>query len=336
MGKIGIAVYDLDDAYTERFCLYMNEAPGHGYEFLPVFDKEKLNHLISAREVEGVLVSDALRGDYPLFIGEIHVGYLTGEPMEEEGEIFRYQSRREILEVLSRLLETEDTSVKLLVFAGVSAGCGCSTAAAARAQKLAQEGKRVLYFNMSSLGDAETIFHGGNPRDFQYLLKELETGGDLDAAMAAVLNRDTGGVYYYDNISAPLSLMNITKARMEVFLRRLIDSEEFRYIIIDSSFSLNYGLLEACRMAERVILVDDGVYTSNQRLHKIWRLFQTLGNGLCRKSVLLYNKFHEKYGRLYENPELPVAGTIEVLSPAGPSQMVEQMTEHEVFREILR
>lgn len=336
MGQTGIAVYDLDEAYTGRFCQYMNEVSGHGYEFRPIYDKGLLDHLISAREVEGVLVSDALREEYPLFIGDIHVGYLTTEPMEEEGEIFRYQSRREILEVLDGLMETEDTSVKLFVFAGASAGCGCSTVAAACAQKMAREEKRVLYINMSSLGDPETIFRGGNPRDFQYLLKELETGGDLDAAMAAVLNRDTGGVYYYDNISAPLSLMNITKARMEVFLRRLMDSGEFRYIIIDSSFSLNYGLLEACRMAQRVIFVDDGVYTSNQRLHKIWCLFKNLGNGLCQKSVLLYNKFHEKYGRMYENPELPVAGTIGVLAPAGPSQMAEQMIGHEALREVLR
>ncbi|MCI8464925.1 MAG: hypothetical protein HFI63_03575 [Lachnospiraceae bacterium] len=336
MGQIGIAVYDLDAAYTERFCQYMNEVAGDEYEFRPVYDRERLNHLISAREVEGVLVSDTLREEYPLFIGDIHVGYLTGEPMEEEGEIFRYQSRREILEVLESLLEIEDTSVKLLVFAGASAGCGCSTVAAACAQKLALEEKRVLYINMSSLGDAETIFHGGNPRDFQYLLKELETGGDLDAAMGAVLNRDTGGVYYYDNLSAPLSLMDISKSRMEILLRRLIDSGEFRYIIIDSSFSLNHGLLEACRLAERIILVSDGVYTSNHRLHKIWCLFKMLGNGLCRKSVLLYNKFHEKYGRLYENPELPVAGTIGVLSPAGPALMAEQMMGHEALREVLR
>ena len=314
----------------------MNEAAEEEYEFRPVYDREQLDHLISAREISGVLVSDELRGEYPLFIGDIHVGYLTGEPMEEEGEIFRYQSRREILEVLETLLEREDTSVRLLVFAGASAGCGCSAAAAACAQKLAREEKRVLYFNMSSLGDAGTIFQGGNPRDVQYLLKELETGGDLDAAMAAVLNRDSGGVYYYDNLSAPLSLMNVTKARMELFLRRLIDSGEFRYIIIDSSFSVNYGFLEACRMADRVIFVDDGVYTSNQRLHKIWCLFKMLGNGLCQKSVLLYNRFHEKYGRLYENPELPVAGTIGVLPPAGPSQMAEQIMEHEALREVLR
>ncbi len=336
MGQIAIAVYDPDVAYTERFCQYMNEAAGHDYVFRPMHGQEQLDHLISAREVEGVLVSESLREEYPLFIGDIHVGYLTGEPMEEVGEIFRYQSRREILEVLGKLLENEDTSVKLFVFAGASAGCGCSTVAAACAQELSQEEKRVLYFNMSCLGDTGTIFQGGNPRDFQYLLKELETGGDLDAAMAAVLNRDSGGVYYYDNLSAPLSLMNLTKSRMEILLRRLIDSGEFRYIVIDSSFSVNYGLLTACRMADRVIFVDDGVYTSNQRLHKIWSLFKMLGNGLCQKSVLLYNKFHEKYGRLYENPELPVAGTIEVLSPAGPSQMVEQMLGHEALREVLR
>ncbi len=220
MGQIAIAVYDPDVAYTERFCQYMNEAAGHDYVFRPMHGQEQLDHLISAREVEGVLVSESLREEYPLFIGDIHVGYLTGEPMEEVGEIFRYQSRREILEVLGKLLENEDTSVKLFVFAGASAGCGCSTVAAACAQELSQEEKRVLYFNMSCLGDTGTIFQGGNPRDFQYLLKELETGGDLDAAMAAVLNRDSGGVYYYDNLSAPLSLMNLTKSRMEILLRR--------------------------------------------------------------------------------------------------------------------
>ena len=98
---------------------------------------------------------------------------------------------------------------------------------------------------------------------------------------------------------------------------------------------MNHVLLMACRMADRVIFVDDGAYTSNQRLHKIWSLFKMLGNGLCPKSVLLYNKFHEKYGRLYENTELPVAGTIGVLAPAGQSQMVEQMIGHEAIREVL-
>ncbi|MCI8550692.1 MAG: hypothetical protein HFI68_08915 [Lachnospiraceae bacterium] len=336
MAQTGIAVYDLDAAYTERFCQYMNEVPGQDYEFHPVYEKEQLNRMISSREVGGVLVSDALKEEYPLFIGDIHVGYLTREPMEEEGEIFRYQSRGEILEVLDALMEREDTSVKMFVFVGAGAGCGCSTTASACAQGLAREEKRVLYINMNSLGDAGCIFQGGNPRDFQYLLKELETGGDLDAAMAAVLNRNSEGVYYYDNLSAPLSLMDITRAHMEIFLKRLKDSGEFRYIIIDSSFSLNHGLLEACRLADRVILVSDGIYTSNQRVHKIWCLFKTLGCGLCKKSVLLYNKFHEQYGRMYENPELPMAGSIDVLSPGGPSQIMEQMIGHEALREVLR
>ena len=336
MGQIRIAVYDQDATYTGRFCQYVGEMAGETYVFSPVYERTVLDELIASREVEAVLVSDELKNEYPSFIGDIHVGYLTGEPMEEQGEIFRYQSRRELLGKIDELLKYEDTSVKLYVFAGAGEGCGCSAAAAACAESLVSEERKVLYINMNSLGDPGSIFRGGNPRDLGFLLRELGEGGDMDAAMGAVLNRDTSGIYFFDNASAPLSLMDISEERMEAFLRRLVDSGEFRYIIVDSSFSVNHGLIAACRVADRMVLVSDGTYNTNGRLDRIWQLFGILGEGLCQKTVLLYNKFHKQYGRFYENSGLPVAGCIEVLPPASPVQMAEQMMGHEALRECLR
>lgn len=340
MGQIRIAVYDTNAAYTERFCRYMEERFGQSFELFPIYEKEELNKLITAREVDAALVPDTLKGEYPSFIGDIHVGFFTERQTKEAGDVFRYQGLRELRAVVDRLLETEDTAVKMIAFVGTNTSVGTSTAAAAYAQQMAAEEKKVLYINMNSLGDMSAIFQGGNPKDLQYLLDELKNGTDMEAAKASVLNRDISGVYFYDNARVPLSMMDIEEEQMETFFKNLIEEGQFRYIIIDSSFSVNHGLLAALKTADKVVAVNDGTYASNQRFHKMWILFEYLEHsgyaGLCQKTMLLYNKFHAQYSRRYENPEVSVLGSIEVLPPAGPVQMVSQMAGLRVLQEILR
>ncbi|QNM05615.1 AAA family ATPase [Qiania dongpingensis] len=340
MKQIRIAVYDLDAVYTERFCQYMGERYGQTAEFCPVYERNELDGLIAARSVDVVLTADALREEYPPFIGDIHVGYFTAEVSEEPGKIFRFQSCRELFHGIEMILDQEDTAVKTVAFIGANAAVGTSTAAAAYAMRLAAEEKRVLYINMSDLGDTGSIFQGVNPKDFQFLLTEMKAGADIDAAMSAALNRDSSGVYFYDNADAPLSIMDIEEGRVAAFLRMLKERGDFRYLIIDSSFSVNHGLFAALGAADKVVVVNDGTFVSNQRFHKIWTLMKRLDlsthPGICQKTALLYNKFHSQYGKRYENPEIAVAGSIEVLPPAGTVQMAEQMARLEVLQEILR
>ena len=336
MGQIRIAVYDSDAAYTERFCKYMGNMPERTEVFYPVYEKGQLDAMIAERAIEAVLVSDVLKAEYPPFIGDIHVGYFTEEPMEEPGELFRYQARRELFHALDAVLAQEDTAVKMVVFSGAENGVGCSAAASAYAAKLASAEKRVLYINMNSLGDDTCIFQGGNPRDLGYLMAELERGGDIGAAMASVLNRDTSGVYFYDNAAAPVSLMDIKEEQVTGLFNRLIESGEFQYVVVESSFSLNHGLLGACKCADRVVLLSDGTAACNHRLHKIWEVLEKRSDGICEKSVLLYNKFHKQYGRYYEGQTPVCAGCIETLPPSGALQLVDQLTGLPVWKELLR
>ncbi len=335
MGQIRIGVYDSDAGYTERFCQYMNEASENA-EFLPLYEKDQMESLLASRETEAVLIPEEMREDYPPFIGEIHVGYLTEEPGGEPGEVFRYQDRRSMLQDVERLLAQEDTSVKLLAFLGAGTGTGCSAAASAYAQYLAAGEKQVLYLNMNSLGDDSCIFRGGNPKDLRFLLQEMAKEGTPAGAMPAMLNRAPNGVYFYDNETAPLGLMDVGEEEMYAFFRGLIDSGEYRYIIVDSSFSVNHGLMAACRAAEKIFLVGDGTHSSNHLLDRIWKLFGSLDEGLLKKTAVLYNRFHKQYGRFYENPEAPAAGCLELAAPAGAAQIVEMLSEQKALREILR
>lgn len=340
MGQTRIAVYDLNAAYTERFCRYMSERFGEKIEFIPVYEKSRLEEIISSRAVEAVLVPEKWKEGYPPFIGDIHVGYLTDKRTGEPGDIFRFQNLRALYGDIETLMGKQDTTVKMVSFIGTNAGVGTSAAAAAYAQRLASEEKKVLYINMNALGDITSVFQGGNQKDLQFLLDTINSGGDVDTTMAAVLNRDLSGVYFYDNADAPLGLMDITKEQMSGFLQKIKDSGEFRYIVIDSSFSTNRGLFAALDLSDQIIAVNDGTYVSNLRFHKIWQLLKQLEvsgyEGLCQKTKLLYNKFHRQYSRYYESTEVSVAGNIEVLPPAGPVQMVSQMAGLAVFQEILR
>ncbi len=336
MGQIRVAVYDTNAAYTERFCKYMGDVPGRTEVFCPVYEKRQLDAMIAERAVEAVLVPEALKEEYPSFIGDIHVGYFTEEPMEEPGELFRYQARRELFRDLEAVLAQEDTAVKMVVFTGAESNVGCSAAASAYAAKLASGEKRVLYINMNSLGDDTCIYQGGNPRDLGFLLTELKNGGDMGAAMASVLNRDTSGVYFYDNAAAPMSLMDVKEEEMTGFFNRLKESGEFQYLVVESSFSLNYGLLAACQCADRVVLLSDGTAACNYRLHKIWEILENRNRELCGKSVLLYNKFHKQYGRYYEGQTPVCVGCIESFPPSGALQLVDQLTELPIWKELLR
>lgn len=340
MGQTRIAVYDLNTAYTERFCRYMSGRFGQELALTPVYDRAELDRILAEREVNAVLVTDELKGVYPPFVGDVHVGYLTERPTGEPGEIFRYQNLRSLYADLEKLMEQQDTSVKIVAFIGTAALVGTSAAAAAYAQRLAAREQDVLYVNMSALGDISSIFQGGNQKDLQYLLGEIQAGRDLESALGAALNRDLSGVYFLDNVDAPLGLMDSTKEQMDVFFRYLTENRRFRRIVIDSSFSVNRGLLSALAAADRIVAVDDGTYTSNLGFHKIWTLFGQLEEsefaGLMKKTSILYNRFHKQYGKRYENTEIEVVGTIDMLPPAGPVQMAAQMAELEVFDEILR
>ena len=104
MGQIRIGVYDSDAGYTERFCQYMN-GTAEDMEFVPLEDKEGLEALLASREAAAVLVPEEEKEEYPPFIGEIHVGYFTDRQEEEAGEVFRYQSRRNIRAAVEKLME---------------------------------------------------------------------------------------------------------------------------------------------------------------------------------------------------------------------------------------
>lgn len=335
MGQIRIGVYDSDAGYTERFCQYMN-GTAEDMEFVPLEDKEGLEALLASREAAAVLVPEEEKEEYPPFIGEIHVGYFTDRQEEEAGEVFRYQSRRNIRAAVEKLMELEDTSIRLLAFVGAGPGVGCSAAASAYARYLAAGEKRVLYINMNSLGDDTCIFRGGNQKDFGYLLAELKKGTAPATLLPSMLNRDSGGVYFFDNERIPLELMDAEEEQAAEFFRWLIDSGDYRYIIIDSSFSVNHVLAAACKAAERIFLTGDGTTASNHILGRIWELFAASEGNLLKKTSILYNRFSRQYGKYFENPDAPAAGCLELLAPAGAAQTVEELEKQEVLQGLMR
>ena len=51
MGQTRIAVYDLNTAYTERFCRYMSGRFGQELALTPVYDRAELDRILAEREV---------------------------------------------------------------------------------------------------------------------------------------------------------------------------------------------------------------------------------------------------------------------------------------------
>lgn len=338
--QIRVAVYDMDTLYCERFCSYMGEKFRDTYAFFPVGQKQQLNEIVNMRAAEVILVPIELKEEFPAFIYDIRVGYLTETRTDKAGEIYRYQDLRGIETDLARLLAIVDTTVRVVVFAGAGNFVGTSALAAAFAKRMAAKEQKVLYLNVDNEGDPHMIYHMENPRDLGTVIGSISTNGTGTREFAGALNRDIDGVYYVNNAKAPLDMMYLNEKQMGMFLEGMKERGEYRVIVVESRLEINPALFAAMNIADRVVLVSDGSNASIRCLDKAWglicRLEENGKRGLKEKCSIMYNRFQKQFGRRYKNTAVPVKGTLYMLPPKRPEEIAEQLSYDMQLGDILR
>ena len=339
MGQIRIALFDWDQEYVERLARLLESGGGDRFSIVQVADRETLDHMISMGEADAVLIPDELEEDYPTFIGNIRVGYLTGKRSERTGCIFRYQAAQAILSELDALLEVADNTVKTLFFMGAVPGAGTSAIAAATATYLAEQGKPVLYMNLDVMGDENCVFTKQGSTGTEKLLSLIMERGTTEEDLMAAIGSDAAGVDHIGDPCAPLCLPYVPADDMTGFLETVQRSKKYRYIILDSAFEANGAVMAALSAATNIMIVTDAGTVSCGRTAKILAYLKRLedsGMGqICSKTGVVCNRYDQADCQANTFEGARIVGRIAALADDTTENIVAKLAEDSAVRALI-
>lgn len=229
---------------------------------------------------------------------------------------------------------------KLLGFFSVSGGCGSTTAAVAYAFYLARKGKKVLYLNLETFGNADLFFKGegqGSFEDVIYAVKSRK--GNLYLKMESSVKRDAGGVYYFSKTSTALDMNELKAEEVRRILTELKTSCDYEYIVLDLDFSIGEETLSILAECSRIVMVSDGSALANDKaarmLFSLNILEQQSDRKLMMRMGILYNRFSSSTSKKLEGWDIPEIGGMKRYEGYGLAQLVQELSKLPVFDRLL-
>lgn len=112
-------------------------------------------------------------------------------------------------------------------------------------------------------------------------------------------------------------------------------SSQYDYIVIDCDFGMQKDDLELYSMANEIILVGDGSEISNDKtvraIASIQILEQEKNMSICRKTMLLYNRFNNYTGRTIENLDIRTIAGIPPFENLNTQQIITKISGMQFF-----
>lgn len=353
--KIRLAVLMSDERYLSSFAdLFLMRYAEHIE--LSVFTQVKDSvGVIQKNRPDLILVEQALLEE-PLddfansrivcFAEEKGVSMWRGYPA-----VCKYQKISAIFKCIADLYaeKMEEEAVKLkgdlrnkkvLTFFSGSGGVGASTAAAACACFLAEQGERVLYLNLEQTGVADQFFSAQGEEDFGKVLYALEMSAASPAVrMENALRKDARGVYFYAGCASALDMAQLDAEWMERLFEQLGVIDLFDWIVVDMDFSLGTSIYEQIGRSYMTVFVSDGSVMANAKLERKLQALEIMAQQqeqiLLSRIFLLYNRFGSRDSKKIEGSAFKEIGGICRFADAGTQDLLRLMAQNEVFQEML-
>lgn len=228
---------------------------------------------------------------------------------------------------------------KIITFFSGAGGVGASTAAAACARYLANCNEKVLYLNLEQTGTADIYFSAEGKYDFSRVIYALVlSNGTTAVKMESSLKQDKTGVYFYSSCSSALDMLELNDEIVKQLFKELGEVSLFDWIVVDMDFRLNDITFEQIERSYSTIFVSDGSDSANTKTERSLNAIETMADQRnsfpLERIFLMYNRFHSKNGKKIKNSAFKEVGGISRYENATVNDLIQLISQNEIFDEI--
>lgn len=352
--KIRLAILEPDKSYLNRVVSAFNAKYAQKLEIYSFTEEKMALEALRNYHIDVFLASEAFEIDVSKLPDGCGFAYLVETPGVEslhgENALCKFQKAELIYKQVLSIFSDQASAItgmmhspsggKLFGFFSVSGGCGSTTAAVAYAFYLARKGKKVLYLNLETFGNADLFFGGegqGSFEDVIYAVKSRK--GNLYLKMESSVKRDAGGVYYFSKTSTALDMNELKAEEVRRILTELKTSCDYEYIVLDLDFSIGEETLSILAECSRIVMVSDGSALANDKaarmLFSLNILEQQSDRKLMMRMGILYNRFSSSTSKKLEGWDIPEIGGMKRYEGYGLAQLVQELSRLPVFDRLL-
>ena len=303
MGKIKILLADMNVAYVSAIESKLVEEFSEFAEIHIITDLNYFNEFFSnAQNFDIVIISEELYNEnlYKHSFKEI---YILVENIEDVGKtdklsinkLYRYSSVKEIIAQITRgdiLRKSKeylmDNSTKVITLYSPQGGAGTTTLALSIAAIAAKGMRKVLFVaidnlqNFTWLLECKSVFPASLEKKFteisEYTYEEIKP---------AISNN---GFDYLTPFRQAMSVLDIKVSNLVELIGKIKETNEYEYIIVDTSSDFNKELPHIMGMSDKVIIV-----TKQDRIsaEKLERLLLNIDISDDEKFSVVCNKYNQ-------------------------------------------
>lgn len=194
--------------------------------------------------------------------------------------LYKYNNVRQIASELlfiysvltgRKAIPLQNQNAKIVLFGAFSGGTGCTSAAIACSRELKRfHDKKVLYLSMeeieSTLEYMEAFPEGKSISEYLYYLFDSDQQGAFPF-LESFLICDAYGVDAFLPSPGRNVLKSLSGREMQYFIRAVLDTGQYDFLVIDAGESLDKATLTCYEMADNICMIDregSGNYRENR------------------------------------------------------------------------
>lgn len=354
--KIKVAVLDNDRLYLNR----LNTAFSNKYyDKVEMYSFTNMEAALSTIEVERVdvfVANVAFDVDTNMLPKRCSFAYLTEttgvEKVKNQRTVCKYQKLdliyKEILVIFSEGM-SDSTSINIdndaqsviFNFTSPAGGVGNSTVAIAFAKRLAKKGNKVLYLNLENFGTTNLLLNGEGTYNFSDVIYALKSKkSNIALRLESFVKTDNSGVCFYDVVKNPLDIFELNEEDISVLIKTLKIIGNYKYIIIDKNLAFDKISMNIYKESYKIVFVSDGSSVANEKLNMAYKTMDTIEKTkdimLTKKSVVIYNKFRQRTGKILDENLIQNIGGFPYFENAENNQVVDELLKDEKFDNLLK
>ncbi len=350
--KIKVAILESDKNYLNRIVSVFSTKYSDKFQIFSFTNAELAIDTVVNEKVDILIADDFFNIDAEKIPDRCSLAYFVSsvdvESINNQKAICKFQKAeliyKEILSIysenagsLSGLKFSDDC--KITIFSSPCGGVGTTTVAAAYALFLAQRGKKTLFLTYDSFGSTDLFFFGDGQFTISDLIFALKSKkGNLAMKMESYVKRDPSNVCFFSKSRYALDMLELNNDEKLFLLEELKLLGSYDDIVLDLSFGLDKAHLDFYKKAHDIIMVSDGSVLANEKIGNAYEALVMIDNNLevsiANRFSLLYNRFSSKSGKLLDYPELKNVGGAPVYAQATVRQIMEQLSQSDVFFKI--
>lgn len=347
--KIRLAILESDEFYLNRITNVINTKYTDRLELYSFTKEEEVYDTLVRQKIDVFLASDVFEIDTQKLPARCAFAYLVdsadiqsfrGEPVLckfQKLELIYKQILNMFSEKAAVITGHRTSGGRVILFTGASGGAGCSCAAAACAVYFAGQGKKTVYLNLETLGDAGSYFRGegqGSFSDVIYAVKSRKA--NLAMKLDSLVRQDPTGVFFFPAPDTALDMLELKPEEIRQLIGELRSSCGYDYIILDMDMRFGNELMDRFRSCDNVVFVSDGTKAANAKTKRMLQAMRTLeeqcGERWMYDVSILYNRFSSRTSEKADGLDVRELGGIKRFEGYAGAKLAAKIAELDVFQ----